>query len=73
MWGEQVDSVNFDGRVWPRACAVAERLWSPKSVNVVADATNRLVGHRCWMAQRGIRAGPIAPDYCPIPAGVFSP
>jgi hypothetical protein len=31
------------------------------------DATNRLVSFRCRLAQRGIGAGPIAPDYCPLP------
>jgi len=67
MWGEQVDGVNFDSRVWPRACGPAERLWSPQSVHNVTDAISRLILHRCRLAQRGIGAGPIAPDYCPLP------
>lgn len=68
MWGEQVDSMNIDSRVWPRACAVAERLWSDKSVTDITDASNRLSAFRCTsLAQRGIGAGPIMPNYCPIP------
>lgn len=67
MWGEQVDSTNYDSRVWPRACAVSERLWSPEDVTDVDDATTRLVEHRCRIARRGVGAGPIEPDYCSIP------
>jgi len=66
MWGEQVDSAALDERVWPRAAAVGERLWSPKTVNVAATAALRLNPFRCVMARRGIRGGPIAPNYCPL-------
>jgi len=68
MWGEQVNSVNFDSRVWPRACGVTERLWSQKNVNNVQAAIPRLMAFACRLAQRGIGAGPIAPDYCPLPS-----
>jgi len=71
MWAEQVDSTNYDSRVWPRTCGVSERLWSPQSVNSVALAIPRLVAFRCRLAQRNIGAGPIAPDYCPLPATNF--
>eukprot|EP01027_Heterolobosea_sp_BB2_P025498 GEZU01039131.1.p1 GENE.GEZU01039131.1~~GEZU01039131.1.p1 ORF type:complete len:588 (+),score=189.24 GEZU01039131.1:30-1766(+) len=64
MWSEQVDDSNFDSRVWPRACAVAERLWSEAQFNDYNEALPRLIAHRCSMVRRGVGAGPLAPDYC---------
>ena len=32
MWSEYVTPENVDSRIWPRAAAVAERLWSPQQV-----------------------------------------
>ena len=42
MWGEYVDSHTIDSRIWPRAAAIAERLWSPQGVNDVDDMYRRL-------------------------------
>jgi len=67
MWGEAVNSVNFDSRVWPRACAIAERLWSQASVLDLTYATDRLLEHTCRISRRGIGAGPITPDFCSFP------
>jgi len=71
MWAEQVDAVNFDSRVWPRACGVSERLWSAADITNINDAIDRLMMFRCRLAQRNIGAGPIAPDYCPLPTSAF--
>ncbi|XP_010783339.1 beta-hexosaminidase subunit beta isoform X2 [Notothenia coriiceps] len=65
LWGEYVDATNLTPRLWPRASAVAERLWSDKGVTDINDAFNRLSVHRCRMVERGIPAEPLFSSYCP--------
>uniref|UniRef100_A0A8C2CZT6 Beta-hexosaminidase n=1 Tax=Cyprinus carpio TaxID=7962 RepID=A0A8C2CZT6_CYPCA len=64
LWGEYVDATNLTPRLWPRASAVAERLWSDKSVTDVGNAYKRLVQHRCRMVKRGIPAEPLFVGHC---------
>ncbi|XP_048224008.1 beta-hexosaminidase subunit beta [Perognathus longimembris pacificus] len=63
LWGEYVDSTNLTPRLWPRASAVAERLWSPKGKNIT-EAYARLARHRCRMVRRGIAAQPLFSGHC---------
>ncbi|XP_077509610.1 beta-hexosaminidase subunit beta-like [Amblyomma americanum] len=64
MWGEYVDGTNLIPRLWPRASAVAERLWSSADVNDTDDAAFRLDQQRCRMLRRGIPTQPILNGYC---------
>src|SRR3989440_2199100 len=42
MWGEGVSPETIDSRIWPRTAAIAERLWSARSVTDVEDMYRRL-------------------------------
>uniref|UniRef100_A0A0D9X0P2 Beta-hexosaminidase n=1 Tax=Leersia perrieri TaxID=77586 RepID=A0A0D9X0P2_9ORYZ len=68
MWTEQVDAAVLDGRVWPRASAMAEALWSGNRDAAgrkrYAEATDRLTDWRHRMVGRGVRAEPIQPLWC---------
>uniref|UniRef100_A0A8C2W543 Beta-hexosaminidase subunit beta n=2 Tax=Chinchilla lanigera TaxID=34839 RepID=A0A8C2W543_CHILA len=64
LWGEYVDATNLTPRLWPRASAVGERLWSDEEVRDLSDAFNRLSRHRCRMLRRGISAQPLFVGFC---------
>lgn len=58
MWGETVDPSDLEATVWPRAAAIAERLWSPQSHTFVPHVTaQRLSNFRCLLLSRGVRSG----------------
>lgn len=64
MWGEMVSDSNIISRVWPRASAVAERLWSD-TASPLFNVRSRIEEHTCRLLQRGIKAQPPnAPSYC---------
>nr|CAD7193750.1 unnamed protein product [Timema douglasi] len=63
MWAELVDGRSLDARVWPRAAALAERLWSdPYSGS--SEAELRFYQHRERLVRQGIGAEAVAPKWC---------
>ena len=69
LWGEAVSSRNIESRAWPRASAIAERMWSPDWTNATRPAEDavqqRLERHVCRLNKRGLAAGPVGPQFCP--------
>ncbi|KAF9092290.1 hypothetical protein BGX23_004428 [Mortierella sp. AD031] len=80
LWGEQVDHTNLDTKLWPRASAVAEVLWSGNSddsssnlwdgqkqkKNALRDveALDRINEHRFRMEAEKVLAEPLQPLWC---------
>lgn len=69
IWSEQTDSVNLDRKVWPRACAAAEVLWSGAKDaegqnRSQIEASPRLSDMRERLVARGVMAEPIQMPYC---------
>ena len=75
-WGELVDGTNLLSVAWPRAAAVAERLWSsvdddggessPSLLEVNEGTRERMRVHRCRLVARGVPASPVATSSCPF-------
>jgi hexosaminidase len=54
MWGEHVTTETIDSRIWPRAAAIAERLWSPQSVTNIDSMYERMVTTGRWLDWTGL-------------------
>lgn len=55
MWAEFVTPDNIDERIWPRAIAVAERLWSPAEVVDVDSMYRRLQAASASLEASGVK------------------
>ena len=58
LWSEEVDAGVLMNSVWPRAAAVAEKLWSAWEVDDVLAAEPRYAWFRCVLNARGVAAAP---------------
>ena len=67
MWSEFTNSINLIPKSWPRASAVAERLWSGPEVKDLDDAAARLQEHECRLLARGYPVQPVVgAGFCPV-------
>lgn len=69
LWTEYVDTNSIDTRIWPRAAALAERLWASPSTSAV-DAEYRLLEMRQRLIRRGIQVEQIVPQWCYLNEGL---
>lgn len=59
QWAETIDTSDILQTIWPRAAAIAERLWSPRTVRDPTQAEDRMIAFRCLLNRRGVAAAPI--------------
>lgn len=69
LWSEQVDDTIISGKMWPRAAALAELVWSgnkdPKTGKKrTTNLTQRILNFREYLVANGIAATPLVPKYC---------
>lgn len=55
QWTEIADERNIETRIWPRAAAIAERLWSPASRKDPEDMYNRLFSISRQLDEQGLQ------------------
>lgn len=63
LWTEQADGASVEGRLWPRAAAMAERLWAEPSTGW-RDAEPRMLVLRERLVAQGIAADALEPQWC---------
>lgn len=85
LWTEFVSPENVDSRIWPRTAAIAERLWSPQSVQNIPSMYRRLLRENWRLSLMGSQqitaqalmldrlAGPGGSASLQILAGVVEP
>ncbi len=69
LWSEQVDDTIISGKMWPRAAALGELVWSgnkdPKTGKKrTTTFTQRMLNFREYLVANGIEATPLVPKYC---------
>ncbi|KAL6149714.1 woronin body major protein [Exserohilum turcicum] len=68
LWSEQVDSVVISQKMWPRAAALAELVWSGNrdkdGHKRTTEMTQRILNFREYLVANGVQATALMPAYC---------
>lgn len=68
LWSEQVDDVTISSKMWPRAAALGELLWSgnrdASGQKRTTQLTQRLLNFREYLVANGVMATNLVPKYC---------
>jgi len=68
LWSEQVDSLIISQKLWPRAAALAELVWSGNrdahGNKRTTELTQRILNFREYLVAHGVEAAPLMPKYC---------
>lgn len=68
LWSEQVDDAVVSQKMWPRAAALAELVWSgnrdSEGNKRTTELTQRILNFREYLLAIGVSAAPLMPKYC---------
>ncbi|RMD42199.1 hypothetical protein DV735_g2930, partial [Chaetothyriales sp. CBS 134920] len=68
LWSEQVDDTVISSKIWPRAAALAELVWSgnrdDEGNKRTTQLTQRILNFREYLVANGVQAAPLMPQYC---------
>jgi hexosaminidase len=68
LFGEQVDDTIVSQKMWPRAAALAELVWSgnrdANGKKRTTELTQRILNFREYLLANGVQAAPLMPKYC---------
>ncbi|CAH0550467.1 unnamed protein product [Brassicogethes aeneus] len=69
LWSEQLEEGSLDPRLWPRAAAFAERVWTDPQLDmstytILEDVYTRLNTQRDRLVSKGIAAEALWPGWC---------
>lgn len=68
LWSEQVDSISISQKMWPRAAALAELVWSgnrdAQGNKRTTELTQRILNFREYLLANGVQAEALMPKYC---------
>jgi len=68
LWSEQSDDTVISTKMWPRAAALAELVWSGNrnadGQKRTTELTQRILNFREYLVALGVQAAPLMPKYC---------